>query len=80
MKINAKISYKVDANHPDLDDLPEKYWKDKVFTYEDTYTFADWYAEKDAVEYVKGDLALIAGGGYNADHIYDVEYEIERER
>lgn len=75
MKIWAKISYKVDADHPDLGDLPEKYWKDKVFTYEDTYTFDSYWEYDDAVEYIKNDLALIAGGGYNAKHIYDVEYE-----
>lgn len=75
-KIKARIIYKIDSEHPDISDMPEKYWKDKFFEYEDTYTFADWYTEEDAVAYVKTDLSLIAGGGYNSKHIHDVEYDI----
>ena len=77
MKINAKIKYKVKPTHPDLGDLPEHLWKNKVFTYDDEYTFDDddW-GEEDAKAYIRRDLALVAGGGYNAKHIYDVEYEM----
>jgi len=78
MKINAKISYKVKPTHPDLGDIPEHLWKDKLFTYDDEYTFDDddW-DEEGAKAYIRRDLALVAGGGYNAKHIYDVEYEME---
>lgn len=78
MKINAKISYKVKPTHPDLGDMPEHLWKNKVFTYDDEYTFDDddW-GEEDAKAYIRRDLALVAGGGYNAKHIYGVEYEME---
>lgn len=77
MKINAKISYKVKPTHPDLGDMPEYLWKDKVFTYDDKYTFNEDWTEEDAKIYIRHDLALVAGGGYNAKHIYDVEYEME---
>ena len=78
MKINAKISYKVKPTHPDLGDMPEHLWENKVFTYDDEYTFDDddW-DEEDAKVYIRRDLALVAGGGYNTKHIYDVEYEME---
>lgn len=78
MKINAKIKYKVKPTHPDLGEMPEHLWKNKVFTYDDEYTFDDddW-DEEDAKAYIRRDLALVAGGGYNAKHIYDVEYEME---
>lgn len=78
MKINAKIKYKVKDTHPDLGDMPEHLWKNKVFTYDDEYTFDDddW-DEEGAKAYIRRDLALIAGGGYNAKHIYDAEYEME---
>lgn len=80
MKIKAKITYKIDGNHPDIDDMPEKYWYDKVFTYEDTYTFSPGYTREEAILLIKNDLKLIAGGGYNYNHIYDVEFEIEEVR
>ena len=77
MKINAKISYKVKPTHPDLGDMPEHIWKDKLFTYDDEYTFDENWDEEDAKSYIRRDLALVAGGGYNAKHIYDVGYEME---
>ena len=80
MKIKAKIIYKIDGNHPDIQDLPEKYWYGKTFTYEDTYKFSPDYTYEEAVMLIKSNLKLIAGGGYNYNHIYDVEFEIEEVR
>lgn len=78
MKFNAKITYKVDGSHPDIKGVPEKYWNGKVFTYEDTYSFdVSLWTHEEAVEYIKHDLQLVAGGGYNANHIYAVNFEIE---
>ena len=48
----------------------------KVFTYEDTYVFNDTYSKDDMWNYIKTDLALVAGGGYNADHIHIIKYTI----
>ena len=76
---NAKITYKVKPTHPDIQDLPEKYWKDKKFTYEDVYHINDehFFGEDHIIDSIKEDLMVTAGGGYNADHITDVEFEIE---
>ena len=78
MKFKAKIKYKVDGNHPDIQDLPTKYWYGKEFTYEDTYIFdnREWN-QKEAVLYMENDLKLVAGGGYNFSHIYDVKFTCE---
>lgn len=80
MKIKAKIIYKIDGDHPDIQDLPEKYWYDKIFAYEDTYNFSSDYSLEEAVLLIKNDLKLVAGGGYNYNHIYDVKFEIEEVR
>lgn len=73
--IKAKIIFTVDMQHPDIE-----YIKDptKTFEYEDTYF--DTSFQFDDLEqfesYVKSDLAIIAGGGYNSEHIHNVAYEI----
>ena len=79
---NAIIKYKAKETHPDIQDLPEEFWKDKVFIYEDTYSFNSAYYDEveDMIEYMKSDLRLVAGGGYSTRHIYDVEFEIEEVR
>ena len=77
MKIKGKITYKVDSNHPDIQEMPEKYWYDKKFTYEDTYSFNNEWEYEEAILYIKKDLKLIAGGGYNSEHIYDVSFKIK---
>ena len=73
----GKIKYTIDREHPDI-----KYIKDwteeKVFEYDDTYTFADCYTEEDSIKYIKRDLKLIAGGGYDAKHIHNVSFEIRK--
>lgn len=73
----GKISYTIDKEHPDI-----KYVKDwtenKVFTFEDTYTFNDNYLEEEIVDYIKHDLKLVSGGGYNTEHIHNVTFEIKR--
>ncbi len=77
MKYYGKINYTMDAEHPD-----KKYVKDwtenKVFSFSDTYTFDSGYIEEDVINYIKRDLKLVAGGGYNADHIHNVTFEIKK--
>ena len=77
MKFRGKIIYTMDAEHPDkkyVDDWTEG----KVFTFSDTYTFNSDYTEEEAIIYIKHDLKLVAGGGYNTDHIHNVKFEIEK--
>ena len=78
----AKIIYKVNANHPDLGDLPESEWKDKEFTYEDTYHINPdfFWGEDHIMEHIQEDLLLTAGGGYNWKGLSEYKFEIEEVR
>jgi len=78
MKIKATIKYKVDGNHPDIQYIDSSLWYDKTFTYGDTYSFDnnEWTYEE-AILYMEKDLKLVAGGGYNYAHIYDVSFDFE---
>ena len=48
------------------------------------YEFADYYEfsmdyTKDEIEsYIKQDLKLVAGGGYDTEHIHNVNFEIRQ--
>ena len=77
MKIHGKISYTVDTGHPDIQYIKD--WSEsKILTFDDVYTFDDCYTFEDVEGYVKNDLSLIAGGGYNSKHIHNVKFEISR--
>lgn len=77
-KFKAKISYTIDSKHPYIQYVLDSE-RDKTWEYEDTYSFDDsLYDEEDMMRYMKRDLRLIAGGGYNTDHIHNVKFEIER--
>ena len=76
IKLQGTIYYTIDKNHPDF-----KYIKDwkrgKLYEFTDVYLFdADYYSRENAIEYIKRDLALVAGGGYNTEHIHRVKFEI----
>lgn len=81
MKYNAKIYYTMDENHPDLDYVKD-WTEDKEFVFSDTYTFNDEiYGDEDEemiLNYIKRDLRLVAGGGYNSEHIHNVRFDIKR--
>lgn len=74
MKYDGKISFTIDKNHPDYVDS----YDGLTFTFEDTYKLNDDYTEEDAVAFIKRDLKLVAGGGYNTEHIHNVTFEIKR--
>jgi hypothetical protein len=80
VKYYGEIAFTMDENHSDIAYVND--WaEDKVFTFEDTYSFkADfvWGYEDGVIEYIKRDLMLVAGGGYNTDHIHNVTFTIER--
>lgn len=71
---HATIKWRCKANHPDTDDTKT------VFTYSDDYYIDDdYYSDGDEImNYIKHDLALVAGGGYDTDTITDVKYDIRR--
>lgn len=81
-KYHGKITYTIDGKHPDIKYV-EEWTEEKVLTFEDTYTFDEsrnfeWQKESHIKSYIKHDLMLVAGGGYNTDHIHNVEFEIKR--
>lgn len=73
----GEIKYTMDSEHPDIKYV-ENWTEDKVYTFSDTYRFYDDYIEEDAFSYIKRDLRLVAGGGYNSKHIHNVTFEIKR--
>ena len=76
-KNHGKITYTIDKTHPDIKCV-EDYTEEKIFTFEDTYTFNGDYPMENIKAYIKNDLMLVAGGGYNTDHIHNVKFEIKR--
>lgn len=77
MKYHGKISFTIDKEHPDIEYVKD--WTEgKVLTIEDTYTFNSDYPKESIIAYIKNDLSLVAGGGYNTDHIHNVKFEIEK--
>ena len=83
MKYYGKITYEIDENHPDVNYVAGGSWyKGKVLEYEDTYEFDErLYSPEDHdmfVNFIKNDLKLVAGGGYNSEHIHNVMFNIYR--
>ena len=77
MKYYGKISCTIDNQHPDVKCIKD-YTEDKVYTFEDVYNFYDDYTKEEVEEYIKRDIKLVMGGGYNSNHIHNVEFEIKR--
>lgn len=81
VKYKATIKYRIKDTHPDI-----KYVKDwhplKDYESTDIYSFDtdyfEWQDKKERELYMKHDLALVAGGGYTTDHIWNVDYTFER--
>ncbi len=77
MRYHGKITYTIGKSHPDIQYVPD--WTEgKFYTVEDEYTFSEDYSKENIMAYIKNDLMLVAGGGYNTDHIHNVMFEIEK--
>ena len=80
MRYIGKITYCMTEDHPDWE-YSEKSTKYK-YTFEDNYFFdSAIYGDEDVENikaYIKNDLMLVAGGGYNTDHIIVEKIEITR--
>lgn len=72
---HATIEWRCKVNHPDTDDTKTR------FAYSDDYYIDDdYFGDSDEIiNYIKHDLALVAGGGYDTDTITDVAYDIRRQ-
>jgi len=70
IKIKGVIHYKVKKNHPDINYIPEDE-RDKTQEFCDIYTINTdcFYGRDDIEDYIKHDLKLVAGGGYDTDTI-----------
>jgi len=75
MKYEGTIVYMIAPGHPD-----RKYVKDigKALTYSDTFTFNQEFPREVIEGYIRRELALVAGGGYDTDHIYNVNMTIKK--
>jgi hypothetical protein len=67
----------MDKEHPDVKCV-EDWTEDKVMKFADYYEFSTDYTRDEIESYIKHDLMLIAGGGYNTDHIHNVTFEIKQ--
>jgi len=74
----AKIIYTMDKEHPDFNCNPDNS-EYKRYDFADIYRFSvEYYPDIiDCINYIKEDLALVAGGGYTTDHIHNIDYQIE---
>ena len=79
MKIRAKIYYTIKETHPDKDCVVGGWDPNKVYDYEDIYTIDSnrFQGEDDIKDYIKTDLKLVAGGGYNWKHIDNIRFEMD---
>lgn len=75
--IEGIIEYAMKANHPDKDYVVDGWVPGKIYGYADLYKINpdSFYSEDDMYEYIKKDLALVAGGGYRTDTIENVSYK-----
>lgn len=70
-EFKASISFTTDKEHPDVH-------KEKDYTFSDVYKINDdcFWGDDDIISYIKNDLSLVAGGGYNTKHIHNVKFDI----
>ena len=76
-RFHGKITFIMDKVHPDVKCV-EDWTEDKVMKFADYYEFSTDYTKDEIESYIKHDLMLVAGGGYNTDHIHNVTFEIKQ--
>lgn len=88
MQIKGTIYFTVDKDHPDYKYMSGD--KTREMSFDDTYTFDIYdpvdnpsgYWEADQLDgmhdYIRNDLALIAGGGSDTKHIHNVRFVFSR--
>ena len=71
MKVH--IEYDFDKDHPDVDYMSKEQQESLHGSFEDIYRFdPNWYDLDDPdsmFAYAKHDMLIVAGGGYNNDHV-----------
>ena len=79
IKYYARITYTINKNHPDIQYLAN--WTEgAIYAFSDVYEFDTNYGyTKDYImDYIKQDLRLVAGGGYNSKYIENVTFNIKQ--
>ena len=74
-KFKAIIKFKVEKTHPDIEYIKNP---EEVLSFEDVYSFNQSYSEEDVSSYIKNDLSIVAGGGYDDKHINILDFVIEK--
>lgn len=75
MEFFGKIYYTMDKQHPDWDHVIGKNSISRIHTFDDIYRFnSDLYDLEDMIRYMRNDLSLVAGGGYEKKHIHHVKF------
>lgn len=71
----ATLRYSIDKGHPDYS---ESIGEGTMLMSRDTYRIDPkcFYGNDDIESWIKNDLMLMAGGGYNSDHIHDKKFHI----
>ena len=74
----ATLKFKVDKNHPDIKCIKNP---DEPIKFSDTYRFNENYYNLNDIEEMEArahsDLSIVAGGGYDAEHIHEISWEFE---
>ena len=76
-RFHGEITFTMDKGHPDVRCV-ENWTEDKIMKFADYYEFSADYTKDEIESYIKHDLMLVAGGGYNTDHIHNVNFEIRQ--
>ena len=81
MIIKAKLTYTIKPTHPNFQYLDESWLPEKRFTDEDTYHINPdcFYGEEDIEDFIKENMLLTAGGGYDWKGIDNIEFEMKEE-
>lgn len=71
-KFKATINYTTDRDHPDTN-------KEERLNFSDIYYIDEDYfwGDGDIILYIKDDLRLVVGGGYDTKHIHNVKFDIK---
>ena len=82
IKYKATLQYKILPTHPDIKYVVGGWNPDKVYEYDDIYIFnreiIDFEEFESLSNFMKHDLALVAGGGYNTDGIKIVDFTVKK--
>lgn len=81
MIIKAKLTYTIKPTHPDFQYLTEGWTPEKRFTDEDVWHINPdcFHGEEDIEDFIKENMLLTAGGGYDWNGIDNVEFEMKEE-